>query len=129
MAIFKDIDPSFRRLVSLKNGISIKEGIDAISQHIQNILLTQRGEKLFNPEFGTDIADYTEESTNILNAMEIKDIIYNSLSNELENIIITDKDIEVVSNENEEKYDITISYKQSEISEKESISFDIKITR
>lgn len=129
MATFKDIDPGFRRLVSLKNGITIKEGIDAISQYIQNIILTQRGEKLFDPDYGTDIADYTEESTNNLNALEIKDIIYNSLSNDLENLIITPQDIEVISNNDEEKYDITISYKQSSISEKESISFDIKITR
>ena len=123
---FYDFDISMTRLSD--GSIGIKSDRLAIVQAIKYVLLTRRGEKLFDPDYGGGIGDYTDGSINILDALAIKDEIYYAIRNELSELIIVNKnDIKVEANEEKIRYDITIYYRKNEISEKELVSFSLSV--
>ena len=69
--------------------------VDAIKGSIKNILLTKRGERPFNPEFGCDLTKYLFEPVDIITTNMIKEeIIYSLTEHEprvkVNNITVTD---------------------------------------
>lgn len=54
MKIYTDINQSLLRNPSTAD-VAKKYDIDAVKQSIRNILMTNYGEKLFNPTFGSDL--------------------------------------------------------------------------
>ena len=77
---FKDLSLSFKTnplnndLIGLKNST-------AISRSIQNIVFTNRGEKFFDPDFGSDVTRTLFENVDEVTALNIKDDIENSIKN------------------------------------------------
>lgn len=124
----KDFDISFKR-ISSTGGIGIKDEKEAITQAIRHVLLTRKGEKLFDPNFGGSLGDYTDGSVSKLDSLSIRDDIYYALINDMKDIIIIEKDdITVVANKKMKKYDITIQYRRVD-AEKSSqeISFSLNV--
>ena len=83
---YKDLDLSFspKRGTMFEDGIRRgdvykKEDIRAIDQSIQNILLTNRFEKPFQPEFGSDLRRLLFGLSTELSEGETRDIILDSI--------------------------------------------------
>ena len=125
--IYRDIDFSLRRLSS--GDINVKTNENAVAQMLEVLLLTQKGERVFDKDFGTDIVDYLYESANILNAMTIKDKIYTAIKNYMTNVIIEENDISMIVNTKTNAYEIYISYSENEEQEKTNISLTLKVFR
>ena len=77
---FKDVSMSFKfnplsgDLIALKNE-------NAIARSVRNIVLTSPGEKIFDPDFGSNISDILFENVDEVSAINIKEEIQNSLKN------------------------------------------------
>jgi phage baseplate assembly protein W len=124
----KDFDISMRKLVN--GSISVKEGRAALAQLMQFILFTRKGEKLFDPNFGSDLGDYTEGSIDRIKALELKDEIFYALESQLRQVIILSKsDIKVDIDEIQGKYLVSIGFKWVEFKEADTINFTIQTSR
>lgn len=125
--LFKDIDMSMRKLAN--GSIGEKTGTTAIIQSIQDIILTEEGEDLETPTNFTNISDYLQGTVNIFSSLSLKREIYSSLNNQLKNVIIGEDDVVVTTDYDNNLYNVLISYRESELSEKQDIEFELKITR
>ena len=105
---FKDISMSFKYnpisgdLIGLKNE-------NAIARAVRNIVLTSRGEKIFDPNFGSNVNEILFENIDEISASSIQDEIENSLKNyeprvEIENVYVD-------PNYDLNQFDVTITYK------------------
>ncbi len=105
---FKDISMSFKYnplsgdLIGLKNE-------NAIARSVRNIILTNPGEKVFDPFFGSNVSNILFETVDDITAVSIQDEIENSLKNyeprvEILNVLV-DPDYD------NNQFDVTISYK------------------
>tara|TARA_B100000287_G_scaffold421034_1_gene461195 strand:- start:66 stop:467 length:402 start_codon:yes stop_codon:yes gene_type:complete len=105
---FKDISMSFKYnplsgdLIGLKNE-------NAIARSVRNIILTNPGEKIFDPNFGSNVNNILFETVDDITAVSIQDEIENSLKNyeprvEILNVLV-DPDYD------NNQFDVTISYK------------------
>tara|TARA_B100001996_G_scaffold1609_1_gene1489 strand:+ start:73 stop:465 length:393 start_codon:yes stop_codon:yes gene_type:complete len=57
---FKDINITFKKH-PVTNDLVVSRDASAIKQAIVNLLLTNKGERLMNPEYGSDIREYLFE--------------------------------------------------------------------
>ena len=57
---FKDINMTFKKH-PVTDDLVVSKDASAIKQAIVNLLLTNKGEKLFNPNYGSDIRSYLFE--------------------------------------------------------------------
>lgn len=104
---YKDISLSFginplnSDLIDLKN-------IDAINRSIQNLILTNRGERFFNQNLGSSITGLLFESVNRITAKSIETAIIDTfrLYEPRVNII----ELEVTPNDDEYTYNVKIVY-------------------
>ena len=93
-SIYSDLD--FRFILNPNTGdIALKKDAEAIKQSIMNILLTSRGERPFNPEFGGNLRAYLFENFDAVTQAAMENVIVNSLRNyeprvRVDNIIISD---------------------------------------
>ena len=77
---FKDVSMSFKYnplsgdLIALKNE-------NAIARSVRNIVLTTPGEKVHDPDFGSNISDILFENVDEVSAVAIRDEIKKSLKN------------------------------------------------
>jgi hypothetical protein len=105
---FKDISMSFKfnplsgDLIGLKNE-------NAIARSVRNIVLTTPGEKIHDPDFGSNISALLFENVDEVSAIGIRDEIENSLKNyepriELEEVIVD-------PNYDNNQFDCIITYK------------------
>lgn len=76
---FKDISMSFQSNPLTFDLIALRDA-NAIARSIKNIIVTRPGEKLFDPEFGTNITDSLFEQLDDTTADEIKDQIKFSIN-------------------------------------------------
>lgn len=69
---YSDLDVDLARN-SFTGDASIKKDLHAIRQSIQNILLTRKGEKPFDPEFGSEIDNFMfEQQDSFLTTITLK---------------------------------------------------------
>ena len=105
---FKDVSMSFKfnplsgDLIGLKNE-------NAIARSVRNIVLTTPGEKIHDPDFGSNISALLFENVDEVSAIGIRDEIENSLKNyepriELEEVIVD-------PNYDNNQFDCIITYK------------------
>lgn len=93
-SIYSDLD--FRFILNPNTGdIALKKDAEAIKQSIMNILMTSRGERPFNPEFGGNLRAYLFENFDVVTQAAMESVIVNSLRNyeprvRVDNIIISD---------------------------------------
>lgn len=98
---------------------------DAVKRSIRNILLTNRGEKLMNPQFGSDIRSLLFENMTPVTESLLKDYVANAISNyePRANIIA----INVTALYDYDAYAITVVF--SVINKKEPITLELLINR
>jgi len=105
---FKDLSMSFKvnplndDLIPLKNE-------SAIARSIRNIVFTSPGEKIFNPEFGSEISKVLFENIDEISAISIKDEIETSIRNYEPRVQLEEVDIE--PNYDNNQFDVRINYK------------------
>jgi len=104
---FKDISMSFKYnplsgdLIALKNE-------NAIARSVRNIVLTTPGEKLHDPDYGSNISFILFENVDEVSAVAIRDEIQSSLKNYEPRIELTNVVVEPDYDNNQ--FDCTISY-------------------
>ena len=71
---FKDLNITFKKH-PVTNDIVVSRDESAIKQAIVNLLLTNKGERLMNPKYGSDIRSYLFEPLDFGTAAQIKSSI------------------------------------------------------
>lgn len=124
---FKDISMTFQvnplssDLIALKNE-------NAIARSVRNIIFTVPGEKVFDPDFGTDINASLFELLDETSAVVIKDQIKYSLETYEPRILLLD--VIVVPDFEGNGYDVEISYSIVGVDiDPQQISFILQATR
>ncbi len=105
---FKDISMSFQAN-PLSNDLIALKNENAIARSVRNIIFTVPGEKVFNPDFGTNITDSLFELLDETSATVIKDQITYSLETYEQRISLID--VIVVPDFDNNGYDVEISYR------------------
>ena len=105
---FKDISMTFQSNPLNRDLIGIKNET-AIARSVKNLVLTSRGEKFFNSNFGTGVSKLLFENLDEMTASIIKDEISSILSTYEPRIEVTD--IVVKPNYDENEFATTIQYK------------------
>ena len=77
---YTDVDFSFT-VSPVTNGLVLKRGEEAVKQSVLNILLTGRGEKPFQPTFGTQLRNLLFEPFDVALAAVIEEDIRLTLNN------------------------------------------------
>ena len=104
---FKDLSMTFKTnplngdLIALKNA-------SAISRALKNIVLTGRGEKFFDPDFGSGVSESLFENLDEVTALNIKDEIEYSIANYEPRVELID--VEVIPDFDGNQYDVVIVY-------------------
>tara|TARA_B100000941_G_scaffold30578_2_gene18103 strand:- start:22485 stop:22904 length:420 start_codon:yes stop_codon:yes gene_type:complete len=105
---FKDVGMSFLLNVFTKDAAVVKNE-NAIKQSIKNLVLTQKGEKLFQPELGSGVYELLFEPMDPFTADSIRDEIINTLGQYEPRISILEVDVE--PNEDTNTFDVTVEYR------------------
>ena len=124
---FKDISMSFQ-VNPLSNDLIALKNENAIARSVRNIIFTVPGEKMFNPDFGTNITDSLFELLDETSAAAIKDQIMYSLETYEQRIRLID--VIVSPDFDNNGYDVEISYSiiGADI-DPQQISFILQATR
>ena len=77
---YSDVDFLFKKHPTT-NDVPIKRGVEAVKQSVRNILLTGRGEKFFDPDFGGSLRDFLFENFDPVVEAEMEQRIINTLRN------------------------------------------------
>jgi phage baseplate assembly protein W len=105
--IYKDIDMSFKPNVLTKD-IGKKFDVNAVKQSLKNVLLTQKGEKPFNPNYGSGIYDLLFEPMDYLVSSVMQKEIETTIENYEPRVELID--VECEPNFDLEQYEIRIEF-------------------
>lgn len=108
-----------------KKDITPYYDLDAIKQSVKNIVLTNKGEKLFKPEVGGNITSYLFENVDVFTAVSIRTDIERALS--LHEPRISDITVQVTDNMDKNEYYITIGFKI--INNPQPLQVEFELTR
>ena len=104
---FKDINMTFKKH-PITDDLVVSRDASAIKQAIVNLLLTNKGEKLFNPEYGSDIRSYLFEPLDYGTAQQIIGNIEFTVSKWEPRIQILNLD--AIPNYNDNGFDVEMTY-------------------
>lgn len=110
MAKYRDIDLNFTRN-PVTNDVSIVEDANAVKAAVRNIVLTNFGERPFNPDIGSGIRRLLFEPLSPITAAAIQTKIENSLENFEPRIELLE--INVVTNLDNNSFDVSIGFRMS----------------
>ena len=77
---FKDLSLSFAKN-KVTDDLLVKKEDAAVKQAILNLLLTQKGERIYDPEYGSDLRSHLFEPLDFGTAGSIKDSILRTIRN------------------------------------------------
>ncbi len=124
---FKDISGSFL-MNPLNNDLIALKNETAISRSIRNIVLTQPGEKPFNPEFGSFVSNSLFENMSEFSADTIKGQIRESIN--LYEPRVNLIDVRVAPNYSTLEFDVSLTYRIIGINASpQQLSFALQQTR
>jgi hypothetical protein len=89
---FKDLSISFTRN-KITNDLLVKKEDAAVKQAVVNILMTNKGERLFDPEYGSNVPSYLFDQLDYGTAANIQDAIRECLMNYEPRIRINSLDV------------------------------------
>ena len=104
---FKDISATFK-ISPLNNDLLALKNSDAIARSLRNIVFTNRGEKFFNPNFGSDLKKSLFENLDEVTALTIKEEIEYTIVNYESRVDLLD--LAVVPDYDNNEYFVTIVY-------------------
>ncbi len=96
---YSDFDFAFIKHPTTKD-VPIKRDVEAIKQSVRNILLTRRGEKFFDPNFGGSLSEYLFENFDPVVEAEIEGRVINTLRNYERRVKVLSVDVEDLSHRN-----------------------------
>jgi len=124
--LYSDLNLFFPIHPNKKDIIPVTD-VDAIKQSVRNLVLTNYGEKLFNPKFGGNVTSYLFENVNRYTQLSIYTEI-NSILAKFEKRI-TDVDVRVDDDIDDNSYNIAISFRIKTSDELAEIGFALKRLR
>ena len=104
---FKDISATFK-IRPLNNDLLALKNSAAIARSLRNIVFTNRGEKFFNPDFGSDLKKSLFENLDEVTALTIKEEIEYTIVNYESRVDLLD--LAVVPDYDNNEYFVTIVY-------------------
>ena len=104
---FKDINMTFKKH-PVTDDLVVSRDASAIKQAIVNLLLTNKGEKLFNPQYGSNIRSYLFEPLDYGTAQQIIGNIEFTVSKWEPRIQILNLD--AIPNYNDNGFDVEMTY-------------------
>ena len=105
--VYVDIDQSFEPHPN-SGDVTRKIDLNAVKQSVRNILLTNKGEKPFNPNFGCNLRGYLFELFTPSLAAALREAIRYNLTNYEPRIEI--QNISVVDNSDNNALQVTVDY-------------------
>ncbi len=96
---YSDFDFPFKKHPVTKD-VPIKRDVEAVKQSVRNILLTRRGEKFFDPDFGGSLTEFLFENFDIVVEAEMNQRIVNTLRNYEPRVKVLNIEIEDLSERN-----------------------------
>lgn len=105
--IYSDLDFTFTKK-PVTNDIALSYDENAVIRSIRNLLSTNRYERLFNPDLGSNINALLFENITSFVASTLEREISNTLSNNEPRANITQ--IVVAANPDQNRYDVTITF-------------------
>ena len=104
---FKDINMSFKKN-PLTNDLIVLKNDNAIAQAVKNLVLTGRGERLFNPNLGSGLAQALFDNIDPVSASQIKSEIDSLLRDNEPRINLTD--VKVDPDYENNAFNVTVEY-------------------
>jgi len=104
---FKDINMSFKKN-PLTNDLIVMKNDNAIAQAVKNLVLTGRGERLFNPDLGSGLAQALFENIDVVSASQIQSEIDSLLRNYEPRINLTEVKVDPDFENN--AFNVTVEY-------------------
>ena len=104
---FKDLNITFKKH-PVTNDVVVSRDASAIKQSIVNLLLTNKGERLMNPEYGSDIRRFLFEPLDYGTAFQIKGNIRDTLERFEPRISVID--IKCTPNFDDNGFDVVLQY-------------------
>jgi phage baseplate assembly protein W len=99
---FKSVHPNLKDIIALKD-------IDAVKQSVKNLIVTNHGERPFQPEIGSNITRLLFEPADVFTASAIKTEILAVLQRFEPRV--TDITVQVFDNSDRNAYNITIGFR------------------
>ena len=96
---YSDFDFVFKKHPVTKD-VHIKRDVEAVKQSVRNILLTRRGEKFFDPDFGGSLTEFLFENFDPIVEAEMNQRIVNTLRNYEPRVKVLNIEIEDLSERN-----------------------------
>ena len=104
---FKDLNITFKKH-PVTDDLVVSKDASAIKQAIVNLLLTNKGERLMNPTYGSDIRSYLFEPMDFGTANQIKNNIRDTIETFEPRIRVLQ--ISATPNFDDNGFDITMTY-------------------
>ena len=104
---FKDVNITFKKH-PVTGDVVVSKDASAIKQAIVNLLLTNKGEKLFDPEYGSDIRSYLFEPLDYATANQVQSNIRYTIAKWEPRIGVNV--IEAVPNYDDNGFDVYLEY-------------------
>lgn len=111
--ILTDINSDYKEQL---NSSELVTGTDALNNMLLNLFTTSSqlgsflGDRIFEPTFGCDLERYLFEQVDDTTAQDIKNTIYDSVSNFLPEIYMPRSAIFVITDYDNDAYDVTLMY-------------------
>ena len=104
---FKDLNITFKKH-PVTNDVVVSKDASAIKQAIVNVLLTNKGERLMNPRYGSDIRRFLFEPLDYGTGFQIKSNIRDTLERFEPRISVLD--IKCTPNFDDNGFDVVLQY-------------------
>ena len=104
---FKDLNITFKKH-PVTNDVVVSKDASAIKQAIVNVLLTNKGERLMNPRYGSDIRRFLFEPLDYGTGFQIKSNIRDTLDRFEPRISVLD--IKCTPNFDDNGFDVVLQY-------------------
>ena len=111
---FKDININFKKH-PVTNDLVVSKDASAIKQAIVNLLLTNRGERVFQPDYGSNIRSQLFEPLDYATAASIKSSILYTIAKFEPRILVESLDCRPVYSDNGFNCEMTYSIKGADV--------------
>ena len=108
---FRDINITFKKH-PVTDDLVVSKDNAAIKQAVVNLLLTNKGERFFNPNYGSNIRSFLFEPLDFATAALIRSSIKSTLNKFEPRIFV--ENLKVIPNFNDNGFDVEMTYKYEE---------------
>ena len=124
---FKDISAVFE-VNPLNDDLIVLKNSNAIARSIRNIIFTARGDKPFNPFFGSRVSELLFDPMDQITTLAIKTEIEETIKNFESRVDLKEVQVKPLYDDNE--YSVVINYEIIGIDvESQQLSFALELTR